>query len=235
MFLAVRRYLFLLVFMMAPGCVHADKPMVFSIMSGGTVAKRLIPVLTSAYAELGIEVEFKYYPASRAVKLADAGMYDGETFRGMDFINAESNLLPVMVVVAEVEWWVYSKNINFKVQGYKSLEPYHVSSRRGILAADNILKYARKKKMLNTFEQTLLMLDAGRVDLAILPARISLAILEKMPLDIYALKPAIRVDELYHFIHKKHEALIPKITKILKRMKRNGKINLFSNRFDDPQ
>lgn len=234
MFLAVRHYLFLLIFMATSVCVRADKPMVFSIMSGGTVAQILIPILTSAYAELGLEVEFKYYPASRGVKLADAGMFDGETFRGMDFITAESNLLPVMVAIAEVEWWVYSKNINFKVQGYKSLAPYHVSSRRGILAADNMLKHARKKQMLNTFEQTLLMLDAGRVDLAILPAEISLVLLKKMPLDIYPLKPAIRVDNLYHFVHKKHEALIPKITRILKRMKKNGEMKSLFNRINDP-
>lgn len=224
MFLACKYYLSVLTLMLVFSCAYADKPMVFSTIEGGSVAPIVMSILTSAYAELGIDVKFKFYPASRGVLMADAGKYDGETFRGMDFLDEDTNLLPVMVVITEVAWWVYAKDVQFTVDGFKSLEPYRVSSRRGILAADNILKYVRKKFMLNTFEQTLLMLDAGRVDLAILPSEVSLAILKKTPMDIYPLKPAIRVDKLYHFLHKKHEALIPEITRVLQRMKRNGEM-----------
>ncbi len=222
MLLAVRSGLFFLTLMMALTCVHAGKPMVFSTIEGGSVAPIVMSILTSAYAELGIDVEFKFYPPSRGVLIADAGLYDGEAFRGMDFISEDTNLLPVMVVIIEVDWWVYAKDIQFEVDGYKSLATYSVSSRRGILAADNILQYARKKQMLNTFEQTLLTLDAGRVDLAIIPARVAFAILKDKPMDIYPLSPPIRVDKLYHFLHKKHKKLIPKITETLKRMEKNG-------------
>ncbi len=222
MLVAFRYCLFLLTFMMALNCVHAGKPMVFSTIEGGSVTPIVMSILTSAYAELGIDVEFKFYPPSRGVLVADAGLYDGEAFRGMDFIGEETNLLPVMVVIVEVDWWVYAKDIRFEVAGYKSLAPYSVSSRRGILAADNILQYARKKQMLNTFEQTLLTLNAGRVDLAIIPARVAFAILKDRPLDIYPLSPPIRVDKLYHFLHKRHKNLIPKITEVLKRMEKNG-------------
>ncbi len=222
MLLAVRSGLFFLTLMMAPTCAYAGKPMVFSTIEGGSVAPIVMSILTSAYAELGIDVEFKFYPPSRGVLVADAGLYDGEAFRGMDFIDEVTNLLPVMVVIIEVDWWVYAKDIQFEVDGYKSLATYSVSSRRGILAADNILQYTRKKQMLNTFEQTLLTLDAGRVDLAIIPARVALAILKNKPMDIYPLSPPIRVDKLYHFLHKKHKKLIPKITETLKRMEKNG-------------
>ncbi len=224
MLMVLRRCLLFLALMTVFSCVHAGKPLVFSTIQGGAVARIVMPILTSAYAELGIDVEFKFYPPSRGVLVADAGMYDGETFRGMDFIEEATNLLPVMVVIIEVDWWVYAKDIQFEVDGYKSLAPYSVSSRRGILAADNILQYARKKQMLNTFEQTLLTLDAGRVDLAIIPARVAFAILKKKPLDIYPLSPPIRVDKLYHFLHKKHKKLIPKITQVLKRMEKDGEI-----------
>ena len=222
MLLAFKSGLLFLTLMMALTCAHAGKSMVFSTIEGGSVAPIVTSILTSAYAELGIDVEFKFYPPSRGVLIADAGLYDGEAFRGMDFIGEDTNLLPVMVVIIEVDWWVYAKDIQFEVDGYKSLATYSVSSRRGILAADNILQYARKKQMLNTFEQTLLTLDAGRVDLAIIPARVAFAILKDKPMDIYPLSPPIRVDKLYHFLHKKHKKLIPKITETLKRMEKNG-------------
>ena len=235
MLLAVRYGLFFLTLMMPLTCAHAGKPMVFSTIEGGSVAPIVTSILTSAYAELGIDVEFKFYPPSRGVLIADAGLYDGEAFRGMDFIGEDTNLLPVMVVIIEVDWWVYAKDIQFEVDGYKSLATYSVSSRRGILAADNILQYARKKQMLNTFEQTLLTLDAGRVDLAIIPAGVALAILKNKPMDIYPLSPPIRVDKLYHFLHKKHKKLIPRITQVLKRMETNGDIKRIWGRPENHQ
>jgi polar amino acid transport system substrate-binding protein len=211
-------------FFLSVAPVWAAQPLVFSTIEGGAVSRIIMPILTSAYDQLGIEIEFKFYPASRGVLVANSGLYDGETFRGMDFIDEENNLLPVMVVVAEVDWWVYSKHVQFKVDGYQSLAPYRVSSRRGILAADNILQFSRKKQMLNTFKQALQTLDAERVDLAIIPARVALKILKDTPMNIYPLKPPIRVDKLYHFLHKKHKGLIPKITKVLKEMEKSGEI-----------
>ncbi len=207
---------------MAPA--SADKVMRFSTMEGGAASKIIMPILTRAYGQLGIKVEFKFYPASRAALKSSSGLYDGETFRGMDFITEKNDLLPVTVVLAEVNWWAYSKYVDFKVDGYKSLAPYSVSSRRGILAADNILQHVRQKLMVNTFKQALLTLEAGRVDLAIIPEKVALSILKDNPMDIQLLQPAVRVDKLYHFLHKKHKKLIPKISAVLRKMEKAGEI-----------
>lgn len=223
--MAFRPIIFAALFMAEIGRAYGDNSMVFSTIEGANITKTIIPILKRAYGELGIDAKFKFYPAPRGVMVSNSGLYDGETFRGMDFIKEETNLLPVMVVIGDVDWRVYSKKTQFKVQGFKSLAPYSVSSRRGILAADNILQFARVKHMLNTFEQSLLMLDAGRVDLAIIPERVARPLLEKTPLDVFSLSPSIRVDKLYHFLHKKHKNLIPKITEVLKKMEQNGDIN----------
>lgn len=200
----------------------ADKIMRFSAIEGAPTSRIIMPILTQAYHQLGIKVEFKLYPASRGRLMSNSGIYDGETFRGMDVITEKNDLLPVMVVLTEVNWWVYAKHIDFKVDGYKSLAPYSVSSRRGILAADSILLHARRKLLLNTFKQVLFTLEVGRVDLAVIPEKVALSILKDNPMDIYPLKPSIRVDKLYHFLHKKHKGLIPKITAILKTMRKSG-------------
>ncbi len=204
---------------------HAQKSLVFSSIGGSSVPQIISPILSSAYGELGIDIEFKLYPAGRALRFSTSGKEDGEAYRTIDFNYEESNLIRVDVVIAEVEWWVYAKNLKFELEGVVSLKPYRVSSRRGILVADKMLRNVRKKQLVNTFFQTLAILDAGRVDLALIPKWTSLSILKKDPMDIYPLKPAIRIDKLYHFLHKKHRKLVPKITKVLKEMEQKGDIN----------
>ncbi|MEH6343611.1 MAG: hypothetical protein V7785_00865 [Bermanella sp.] len=204
---------------------QAQKSLVFSSIGGSSVPKIITPILSSAYGELGIDIEIKLYPAGRALRFSTSGKEDGEAYRTIDFNYEESNLIRVDVVIAEVEWWVYAKHLKFEIEGESSLKPYRVSSRRGILVADKMLRNVRKKQLVNTFFQTLAILDAGRVDLALVPKWTSLSILKNNPMNIYPLKPAIRIDRLYHFLHEKHRKLVPKITKVLKRMEQEGDIN----------
>lgn len=204
---------------------QAQESLVFSSIGGSSVSKIITPILSSAYRRLGIDIEFKLYPASRALRFSTSGKEDGEAYRTIDFNYEASNLIRVDVVIAEVEWWVYAKHLKFEIEDESSLKPYRVSSRRGILVADKMLIDVQKKQLVNTFFQTLAILNAGRVDLALVPKWMSLSILKKDPMDIYPLKPAIRIDKLYHFLHEKHRKLVPKITKVLKVMEQEGDIN----------
>jgi len=204
---------------------QASEPLVFSTIAGNSVPKICMPVLTAAYGKLGIDIEFKLYPAGRALRVSNSGEEDGEAYRTIDFNHGESNLIRVEVIIAKIEWWIYAKHLKLKLEGVSSLKPYRVSSRRGILVADKMLKNVTKKQLVNTFYQTLATLNAERVDLALIPKWTALSILKKDPMDIYPLKPAIKIDKLYHFLHKKHHKLVPKITSILKVMEQKGEIN----------
>ena len=204
---------------------QAKDSLVFSSIGGSSVPQIITPILRSAYGKLGIEIEFKLYPAGRALRVSNSGEEDGEAYRTIDFNHGESNLIRVEVVIAKVEWWVYAKHLKFELEGVSSLKSYRVSSRRGILVADKMLKNVRKKQLVNTFFQTLATLNADRVDLALIPKWTALSILKKDPMDIYPLKPAIKIDKLYHFLHKKHRDLVPRITSILTVMEKKGEIN----------
>ncbi len=204
---------------------QAQDSLVFSSIGGSSVPRIITPILKSAYGKLGIDIEFKLYPAGRALRVSNSGEEDGEAYRTIDFNHGQSNLIRVEVVIAKVEWWVYAKHLKLKLEGVSSLKPYRVSSRRGILVADKMLKNVRKNQLVNTFFQTLATLNADRVDLALVPKWTALSILKKDPMDIYPLKPAIKIDKLYHFLHKKHRDLVPKITSVLKVMEKKGGIN----------
>ena len=55
---------------------------------------------------------------------------------------------------------------------------------------------------------------------------------KKMNLNqIVMLIPPVQVDPLYHYLHKKHKALVPQITAILKKMRQEGKFQEIYKQF----
>ncbi len=67
------------------------------------------------------------------------------------------------------------------------------------------------------------LLAKDRADVGIFGRNTGLATLKELGLnDIKALSPLIVISDLFLYIHKKHEALIPEITQVLQKMKYDG-------------
>jgi len=49
--------------------------------------------------------------------------------------------------------------------------------------------------------------------------------------EIVMLTPPVQVDPLYHYLHKKHKALVPQITAVLREMKQEGKFQEIYKQF----
>ena len=79
-------------------------------------------------------------------------------------------------------------------------------------------------------EQLFNMLIRDRVDIVILPRDVGLKTLKAMNLkDIRMLEPPLQRDKLYHYLHKKNEALVPKITASLQEMGKKGLIQAIND------
>jgi polar amino acid transport system substrate-binding protein len=75
-------------------------------------------------------------------------------------------------------------------------------------------------------EQIFSMLDSGRVDLALYTRDDGIILLRSMGLSsIMPLSPALKDVDMYLYLHKKHEALVPKLTRALREMKADGSYN----------
>jgi len=210
--------------LMATGNAYAKESLSFSIIENSSGMHYVIPVLQTAYKKLGIEVDFVEYPASRALFESKSGTLDGEAFRTIKFKDTSYNLIRIDVAIAEIEWWVYSKYLNFKIEGVNSLRQYRVSTRRGVVVADKIADHAREKLIVNTYALALETLAAARVDLALIPKISAMSLLKDKTLKVHPLKPAIRVDKVYHFLHIKHRELVPRIQGVLQEMNHSGEL-----------
>jgi ABC-type amino acid transport substrate-binding protein len=72
-------------------------------------------------------------------------------------------------------------------------------------------------------EQLFLMLDAGRTDLALYTLADGQAMVRSMGLDrIQAVSPSLKDVDMYLYLNRRHEALVPKLVRALRDMKADG-------------
>ncbi len=76
------------------------------------------------------------------------------------------------------------------------------------------------------------ILDKGRVDIVITARINGLLQLKKLNLDsIYPLSPPLSPKLVYHYLHKKHKALVPKTDRVFKEMQESGELERLREKF----
>ncbi len=119
---------------------------------------------------------------------------------------------------------MFTKDVTFAVTGWDSLKPYTIGIRRGVVFAEKGTQ-GMLVDSVTDYRQLLLKLDAGRNDVAIMPRLSGLFELQKLHIQgIKLLDPPLITLELYHYLHKKHEALVPVLTKVLREINEEGRI-----------
>ena len=75
-------------------------------------------------------------------------------------------------------------------------------------------------------EQLFRMLDEGRVDLVLYTHADGLLLARNLGLTSVApLSPALKEVDMYLYLHKKHQALVPKLTQAIRDLKADGSYN----------
>ncbi|MDM8517618.1 transporter substrate-binding domain-containing protein [Desulfobacterales bacterium HSG16] len=204
--------------------VYAEKELIFSTDGDGILSKISARVLQEAYHQLGIQISYKALPPYRALQMSNSGKMDGELTRIAGLENEFKNLIPVSVPINSLEHVVFTKNLQFTVEGWESLRPYTLAIRRGIKKVEKGTR-GMKRTLVPSNEQTFFMLDKGRVDIAISARIIGLKTLSEMKLkNIRILEPPLGRIDLYHYLHKNHEHIVEPVTNILRKMEQEGRI-----------
>ncbi len=197
--------------------------LILSTIKGSTIPP-IKKIITEAYRRIGVEIILKSYPGQRALMQANDSITDGVLARISGLEKKFPSLVRVSVPVGAVEMVVFTKNVEFAVNGWDSLKPYKIVLVRGVKFAEKNT-VGMKRSILSTHEQLFLMLNEGRADIAVSPYRIGQHHIKKLGITgIRALSPPIDVTFLYHYIHKRNAALIPKLTTVLGKMDKDGEI-----------
>jgi len=182
-------------------------------------------ITRKAYKRIGIDVEIRKYPGERALRLANSGKVDGEVQRIDGIAKHYTNLTQVYPAINFIEGTVFSLQKKFPVKGWDSLKPYRIGYIRGIKFAE---QNTRNMDSLAVSDYTHLfeMLRKKRFEIIVSPRTNGLYQLKQQGIeDIQELKPAIMRFDLFHYLHKKHIKLVPKISAVFSEMAKSGELD----------
>ncbi len=173
-------------------------------------------IVKEAYQRLHINIDVIYLPASRSLSATNNGKIDGDIARIIGMEKKYPNLLMINVPITHVVLYACSKNKVFKIKDWKSLKPYRIAYVRGAKIIENNL-HGFQTEAVTTIEQAFLMLEHNRVDILVTDEREIVKELPKYP-NIKVLTSALYSFPVYHYLHKKHAALVPKLEVVLQQM-----------------
>lgn len=180
-----------------------------------TVAERIV---REAYRRLGRELEVQAMPGERSLLSANSGETDAELYRKAGIDKLYPNLLMVPVALQQYEIVVFTKSRQLSVHGWESLRPYRLGFVKGIkIIEENTV--GMQSETVATMQQAFSKLELGRTDV-VLANRISgLASLRQHQFGgVRVLQPSLAVFPVFHYLNKKHEPLLPRLTAVMREL-----------------
>ncbi len=192
--------------------------------SNGVMGTLAEAVLREAYQQLNIELRVRELPAERALNEANRGTTDGDMTRIAGLEARYPNLLRIPVAVNQIEGMVFTSGTDIKVTGWESLRPYRIGVRIGIKFAEDGTR-GMNVQPVATNELLFSKLELGRTDI-IVASRIEGQVLMKRlnTRKVRPVEPPLTTISLYHYVHRRHQALVPRLTRVLQAMEQSGRI-----------
>ncbi len=181
--------------------------------------------IQEAFRRLNLNAKLVMSPSSqRALMLANEdGDGDAARVPNLKEISPENtgNLVKVPESIMTIEFSVYTKDLSFPVDGWDSLKKYHNGAVLGTkLSEKNI---PGKVTFLPTIVQLVQMLDSGRIDTMVTISLLADNVIQNLKVtSINKLSPPIKLQPANIYLHKKHQALVPKLNEVLRQMKEDG-------------
>ena len=199
---------------------------VITVSSNNTPLDRraLQELSREAFRRIGWDFRLVSLPSERSLQAADNGEVDGEGLRVAGLGGQYPNLVQVPERYIGVSFVAFGKDPSIKLaQGWDSLKPYSVSFITGWKMFENNAGSARLVTKVGKAEQMFRMVEGDRVDLALYTKADGVALVKNLGLNgIVPLTPALKDVDMYLYLHKRHEALVPKLAQALRSMKADG-------------
>lgn len=201
--------------------------------NGDTFASRWLGLIyQDAFAQLGLPLEIRPFPAARAAAEAAAGNVDGELVRGPGY---DTKLLQVPEPTVITRIYAYAARDGIALNpGWESLRytPYRVEYRLGYSVMGKRLAAVVPPERLGTVsnaETGMRKLAAGRIDVFVDNVETAESVLRRPEFSgsrIHAVSEMERMP-VYAYLHPRHADLLAPLAAILKKMRENGQIERY--------
>ncbi len=187
--------------------------------------RRLVnDVSKEALRRLGYQLNLVRHPSERSLHLANEGEVDGEGFRVAGLSAQYPNLLQVPERYGEVSFVAFTKGEALSTAaGWEGLRGKRVAYITGWKLFESNVGAAQSVVKVDKAEQMFQMLDSGRIDVALYTLRDGVALVRELGLNaVQPVAPALKNSDMFLYLHRRHEALVPRLTQVLREMKADG-------------
>lgn len=198
-----------------------------------TPSQRLLELIyTEAFRQLGVEVQFRIFPAARAQAEAVAGAVDGEMARGFEYESLQNVLMRVPEPAMNVSLSAYARDPAIRVAGLESLRgtSYRVECRAGYPVIERLLAEMVPAAQLSRIahaEQGLRKLALGRIDLYVDAEEVVEPILAANPAGLQEIRKAGLLERrpIYAYLNRRHAGLALRLAEVLRKMRASGQLD----------
>jgi len=181
-------------------------------------------IVRRAYARIGYPVEVTRYPAERAITFANNGHADGEVHRINGLGKVYPNLIQVYPAINYFEGSAFSVDRDLPVDGWESLQSYRIGLIRGIKFSE-VNTVGMDRYFTGDYATLFKMLQKNRFDVAISPLINGIYQLKRQGINsITPVGPPLERFDVYHYVHRDHADLVPKLEIVFRDMLESGEL-----------
>ena len=179
-------------------------------------------VLTDIYQSIGINIQVSPLAPKRAEMMATTGVLDGEVMRIWEYGIEHSTALRVPTPFYRIELIAYTlAHREIVIRDKDDLKKYKVATVRGVKHSQDIDMLYHSNSAENMFK----LLKNEQVDVALINRLDGQVAFKKLAYNgIIATGKPIEHHNLFHYIHKKHKELIPRVNDAIMKLKVSGRL-----------
>lgn len=183
-------------------------------------------ILTQVYRRVGMPVEFVDLPAKRSLLESSEGRVDGEVQRILAVQAQYPTLIALQPSFNYIEPSAFVKDLELRVDGWKSLAPHSIGIVRGVGSSEAGTRGLARVEAVSTMDQLMQALAADRYEVAVNDRFSGLLIVQRLGLGklVRAVDPPLEHIPLYHYLHERHRALVPRVEQVLRSMQASGEL-----------
>ncbi len=183
-------------------------------------------VLIEAFRRIKQPIQITHLTTERSITNANLGITDGEFPRIAGLDSLYTNLIRVPGKINDFEFVAFTWRPDIQLKDWSSCKPYNVAIVRGwkILEAN----LADVKSLVKVKNQDILfsLLAEHRIDIVVYSRFEGYEMIKKHDIQsVRVVEPPLAKREMFLYLNKKHQQLIPPIAKQLQSMKDDGTYN----------
>lgn len=188
------------------------------------VGQRVLPQI---YQPLDINITITPLPAKRAQHLATTGKNDGEIMRIYSYGEENPSTIRIPTPYYQLETMAFVRaDRNIAIKKKSDLQHFRIAKVRGVKHTNNITRGLTNVIDVDSTSQLMWLVNSGRADVALTNTLDGVIALKRLKID--SVKPcgtALATLDLYHYVHQKHQAIVPTLNQQIIKMKASGELN----------